>query len=713
MNSKLAITGIYYEDRSFKGCDEFHRFLYDGHLVFGNSEGASQTNFKTLYDILTGEGNLNKDSCTLYISGDCGEDLPEGAVSKDLLEVVNEYRETKECCFETEAVFIFKKDQIACGIAVKKVSSVYEKDRVYSLIDLDSKIDTAPQIYINDGLEDDDPVSLLLREENRKKYCSNYHIDYDFSILPYIITGAICIYNRFFPASKLSLKDDQDSPYFIPEKSMTWFGKRALSIKYKDLYLYMDGFGSDKELRPNKYVAYATPYIIPLSGDNETDILKEAELFENDLLSSDVLSKLSRSYYEKYLSNRRKYTVVLTANSRDDLKKELFFLKNGLNNSFVTGDDFVTPNGSYFTPDPLGENGKVAFVYPGVGSVYTGVGQDIFQMYPELYSFFATIVDDPSKVIKDKVLYPRGLTKFSEDYMKESDRKIRNNIKAISESGIAFSLLYTLEAFGFGIKPDMALGYSMGEVGMFASLGVWKNPGKLSKRLLNSDTFNNRLTGNLDAIRDCWSIDRDVENSTIWGQYTVFAHFKEVDEVLKNEDRVFITLINTEDEIVIAGDPKECERVISEQGYRYFPLKIALAIHSPPAYTEYDKLVDLFSLEVNEDSSDINIYSSSCYLNVPKREKTVANSIARTFCERVDFPKLVKKTYADGARIYIETGPRKICCQWIDEILKDKRKVTVPLNVKGIGDIKTIVKAVAKLVSHGVDMDLTKFYRAY
>ncbi|MCP4163885.1 MAG: PfaB family protein [Deltaproteobacteria bacterium] len=723
MNSKLAVTGIYYENRYLKGRDEFHRYLYDGYLSYENDDnsGTSLPDYKDLARHILNDAGMDSYPNTIFVLGDDSDDSLNDIdniriVKQDLSEIIENHNfDERISC----AIFLYKGNGVACGVTLKNINEISEADRVYSVIDpeLNSKKGSLPGLYINDGMDEKDLVKELLISNGRKSYCSSFRLDFKYSILPSVITGSVCLYNRFFPASGSDIEGrgvEKNSPFFIPEKSMTWFNKeRDVSVKFNNIYLNIEGYGNNTDIHPNKYLAYATPYIIPLSGDDKTSILRKADLFEDDLNKVDILSTLSKRYYEKYVEDKRKYTVVLTADSRDDLKKELHFLKKGLAGSFKSGEDFITPNGSYFTPDPLGVNGKIAFVYPGVGSIYTGVGQDIFQMYPELFSLFSSIVKNPSEVIKEQKLYPRSLSKHSEDFIKESDRNIRSDIKSISESGIAFCLLYTMATYGFGINPDMGLGYSMGEVAMFTSLGVWKSPAKMSKRLSESKTFKNRLTGNLEAVRDYWNIEKGVKISDIWGQYTVFAPCQEVEKALENEEKVFITLVNTDDEVVIAGDPKDCLRIINREKYRNFPLNIALAIHSPPAYLEYEKLVELFSLDVNEDRSDTQIYSSSCYLNIPKREKAVANSIAKTFCEKVDFPKLVNKTYEDGARIYIETGPRKICCQWIDEILKDKRHVSVPFNVKGISDINTVVKVVAKLLSHGVDMNLTKFYRAY
>ena len=223
---------------------------------------------------------------------------------------------------------------------------------------------------------------------------------------------------------------------------------------------------------------------------------------------------------------------------------------------------------------------------------------------------------------------------------------------------MSFSVIYTMIMAGvFNLIPKYALGYSMGEASMMASLMVWKNPGELSEKLKTNDAFSSALSGDLTAVQEAWNLSANDTNADtsdnkakIWESYTLLEDRKKVEELVSKEDRVYITLVNTDNELVIAGDPEKCLQVIKKLNCKYFPLKLALAIHSDPAYLVYDKLVDLYSLEVNK-SAGIKLYSSSCYLPVPLKTKAVANSIAKAFCDTVDFPRLVRKVYDDGGRI--------------------------------------------------------------
>ncbi|MHC5719913.1 MAG: polyketide synthase, partial [Nostoc sp.] len=79
-------------------------------------------------------------------------------------------------------------------------------------------------------------------------------------------------------------------------------------------------------------------------------------------------------------------------------------------------------------------------------------------------------------------------------------------------------------------------------------------------------------------------------------------------------------------------------------------------------------------------------------------------------CQELDFPQLVNRVYGDGVRIFLEAGAGSVCSRWIDKILDNKEHITVSLNRRGMDDHASMVKALAKLLSHQVNVDLSPLY---
>ena len=85
----------------------------------------------------------------------------------------------------------------------------------------------------------------------------------------------------------------------------------------------------------------------------------------------------------------------------------------------------------------------------------------------------------------------------------------------------------------------------------------------------------------------------------------------------------------------------------------------------------------------------------------------------------VDFPRLVTPIHAKGARVFIEMGPGRSLCAWVDKIINHQqansdaapiRHVSVPVNAKGTPDELTYIRAIAKLISHGVRLNLDSLF---
>ena len=176
---------------------------------------------------------------------------------------------------------------------------------------------------------------------------------------------------------------------------------------------------------------------------------------------------------------------------------------------------------------------------------------------------------------------------------------------------------------------------------------------------------------------------------------------------------MYCTLINTPDNIVVGGYPPDCLRVFEKLGVRAFPMDMQNAIHSPPATLDRKAMEKLFQMPVVR-KAQTKIFSSSCYLPVPQFAKSVAVSIAKCLTEQVDFPKLVEAVYREGARVFLEMGPGGNLCHWIDKILKPTQQsgpsVTAVLNARGARDEVVLLRALAKLVSHGVNLDLSRLF---
>lgn len=486
------------------------------------------------------------------------------------------------------------------------------------------------------------------------------------------------------------------------------------------------------DIRRNGFIACSDLQLVLISGSDQSTLLAKLDTVETQLEANESeIKQLALECYYSYQSKAESdsYTIALLCESKAELVKEIQLAKVGIVSALSsenTNNEWRTPKGSYFSATPVNtdENtNNVTFLYPGIGATYVGLGRDLFHLFPEIHQDVADLADNIGASLKDKLLNPRTIIRPDFKELKQLDLNLRGSLADIAEAGVGFACVFT-KVFEnvFNVKADFATGYSMGEVSMYAALGAWQQPGLMSARLANSDTFNHRLCGELLTLREHWGLDESTQDELIWETYTIKATLDDFIEASEGEERVYCTIVNTPDSLLVAGYPEDCLRVIKKIGVRAMPLNMANAIHSAPANKEHDDMVKLYTMDVTP-RLNTKMYSSSCYLPIPQLSKAIAHSVAKCLCDRVDFPRLINTLHDKGARVFIEMGPGRSLCSWVDKTLDfaeksnglanegaNKARVSVPVNAKGTSDELTYLRAMAKLTSHGVKLDLQTLF---
>ncbi|WP_372882053.1 PfaB family protein [Psychromonas sp.] len=477
---------------------------------------------------------------------------------------------------------------------------------------------------------------------------------------------------------------------------------------------------NDQLVHSNGFNASSDLTLFVLADNDQAGLLQKLHCLSADLHTSSFKS-LAKQCFQLFSQQKNKqFKIVLLAETCELLNKEIKLAISGIDNAFAGQTDWKTPKGSYFTARPMAAKNNVAFLYPGIGATYVGLGQDLFHLFPEIYPDVLAMADNIGASLKNELMHPRSVTSLSYKALQELDLNLRKDLANIAECGVGFACVFSkIFTQVFNINADFSAGYSMGEVSMFAALGCWKNPGLMSERLANSTTFRQRLSGELTALREQWNLpDGNDSCQPIWETYTIKGKASDVTQAIEQGERVYITIINTPDSLTIGGYPQDCLRVIKRLGVTAIALNMPNAIHSEPAYTEYQNMIALYSMDVSE-RIHTKIYSSSCYLPVPQHKHAIAVSIAKCLCEPVDFPRLINTLAAQGAAVFIEMGAGRSLCSWTDKILKSSvftendlqpDFLTVPVNSKGADPQLTFARAVAKLVSFGVDINLKSFF---
>lgn len=542
-----------------------------------------------------------------------------------------------------------------------------------------------------------------------------------------LIKTALCLYHRYIPGVPQWSNPKQPeiwrgSPFYVAVESKPWFlepgaTKRVAAVNMMEEnniygHLILSEEISQVE-RSSQYLAEMPYYLFPIAADDRSSLLTQITALQQSFTNGSSISQLANDYFQKYQQYKQStYALAILSRHPEELKREIERAIQGVKIAFATGKDWQTPLGSYFTVNPQGKKGHVAFVYPGSFTSYIGLGRNIFRLFPQLHNdvVIKSVYNRVANI--EKILYPRSINKLLRRQLESIEQTLIDDPVSMLESevGIAGLMTAILKNY-FQIQSPYSFGYSLGETSMMLAQGVWTSFKSTSDYLNSSPLFKTRLSGPKNAVRQHWGLPliHEGKREEFWSNYILICSYSLVQEVLKNESRVYTVLINTPEEVIIAGETKACERVIQTLKCDAFPTSINHVIHCEPMHSEYDELVKVNTLPIQTNSKTI-FYSAAEYAPMKIDSHLIGKNIAKALCHQLDFPRLVNRAYNDNVRIFIEVGVGSNCSRWISEILKDKGHLAVSLNRRGVDDHTSIIKALAKLFSHRIELDLSPLY---
>lgn len=531
-----------------------------------------------------------------------------------------------------------------------------------------------------------------------------------------LIKTVLCIYYRFIPGipnweqAKAIPKLDS---YYFPLHSRTWVleqhdkQRQALVSGSEGLGVLVSESPDRQEIDPNQspFSKGRIGSLFILRGKNKETLVDALRTLEEQLDKNPCLAKLAAQFYQLAKNKMASdYCICLVAKTTESLLQEIRYFQEGLTRAFLNQQTLRTPKGSYFTANPLARKGKVAFVYSGSATLYRGLGQDLFQLFPHLHTHFTTYLQSPhlDTFLASHLLYPKTKSKT------EALPNIQEHTIDMMSSGVFFASAYTHILRNYlGLEPDSAFGYSMGECSsMWYALGLWSP--RHTAIFRNSPIFQSEFAGQLNLLAKYWGISPK-EAQKRWGSWIVLKSKEEVLPLIKQHKTAFLTFVNTDREVIISGDKAVCTQIVKTLGTRAIKVPFQNIIHHDFCKAEYEGLIEMHNFQL-QSRPKINFYSSLSLDKLPLDSRAIAENSTKVCCQAVDFPSVTRAVYEDGHKIFIELGANSTCSTWIRDILKDKEHLALGFNRKGKSDAQGILEALAQLVSHGLNLNLDLFY---
>jgi acyl transferase domain-containing protein/3-hydroxymyristoyl/3-hydroxydecanoyl-(acyl carrier protein) dehydratase len=397
--------------------------------------------------------------------------------------------------------------------------------------------------------------------------------------------------------------------------------------------------------------------------------------------SPSEIASLARQWWQRHPNDPAlQFGLGIVADSVESLLREL---------------DLVSPEKfRQSAAAPLTSN-RLAFVYPGLGNQFAGMGRDLSAVWP---------------AVLDRHDAETGYLRAQLDpgvWRRDQSLRAFSDHRAPILGSVSVSALVTDVLGRLGIVPSAAIGYSLGESAALVALRAWTDRDELLRRLETSPLFQTDLAGPCDAARALWGIPAD--QPVDWVAGIVPRAAEAVRTAIGEQDRVYVLIRNTADETVIGGHRAVVDTVVKLLGCAFIELPTVSTVHCEIARTvevEYHALHNLATTVL----PGIEFYSGAWGCPYPVGRQKAADAITAQALQTVDFPALIERAYHNGIRFFLEVGPGSSCTRLIGQILRGRPHVAISACRADRDDQSALLDVLAALVSHRLPVNLAGLY---
>lgn len=310
--------------------------------------------------------------------------------------------------------------------------------------------------------------------------------------------------------------------------------------------------------------------------------------------------------------------------------------------------------------------GKVAFVFPGQGAQYVGMGKDFVENFPIAKKVF----EEASNELNI------DMQKLCFEGPEDELMKTENTQPAILTTSIA--ILRVLENEGFNC--DITSGLSLGEYSSLVKSNIlsFKDAVKLVKK--RGKYMQEEVPVGVGGMAAILGLDRDKLQSCI--------------DSTKEFGVVEAANYNTPGQIVISGEIKAIEasvKMAKELGAKKaVVLPVSAPFHCSLLQGAGEKLKkDLESLEINDSQIPV-VNNADASVLLSKSE--VIPSLVKQVSHSVLWEDSISLMLDEGVDTFIEIGPGKTLSSFIKRISKAKKKKVNIHNVQDMDTFKQLLK---------------------
>ena len=380
-------------------------------------------------------------------------------------------------------------------------------------------------------------------------------------------------------------------------------------------------------------------------------------------------------------------SLAIVATSLDDLRTKL----RGTLARLRQGDgSFHDPAGVIFSDRARAPGDRVAFLFPGQGSQYPGMLEELAIAIPSVLDTIEEVdraLAGRGRAAVGPIIYP-PLAWDDEESARQRQALAGTDVAQPALGAVDTGVLRLLGALG--LRADLLGGHSYGELVALHAAGVYP----------------------LEALAELSEARGRFLLEAAGGEPGAMAALAAgpavVDALLAGVPGVVVANRNGPAQTVVSGPRDAITRVIAAaqaQQVRASLLPVACAFHSPLIAAAREPLARL-AAALAPQAPRIPVYSNLDAAPYPSDPATIPSRLGAHATSEVRFAAMVEAMHEAGARVFVEVGPGNVLTSLVDSILGDRPHLAVSVDPPGRRGVAGLLGALARLFAAGLALDL-------
>ena len=356
-------------------------------------------------------------------------------------------------------------------------------------------------------------------------------------------------------------------------------------------------------------------------------------------------------------------------------------------------DSWSTPNVFYQNEKSVV---KSAFIFPGQGSQYVGMGRDLACQFPRFFAELENanrVFTETSDALLTDFIYP--IPVFNAVAAKQQEADLRQTQHAQPAIGaVSLGCLNVLEHFG--VEADATLGHSYGELTALTAAGSIE-PEQLHYLSRQRGELMNSGAGDRGGMIAVMSSPDVVES---------FMHQHDIDLVVANH--------NSPEQVVLSGASEQVDafaKCAKAEKIRAVRLPVAAAFHSRYVADAAKPFARVLA-DIQFLKPKVPVLSNMNTEPYPDNIDSIKRLLSEQLANPVRFVEQIERLYQDGVTHFIEVGPGKTLSGLVDAILSEQPHHSISIDVscgKKPGGQYDLAILLAKLAVAGFAVDLRRW----